>query len=66
MGQPFKWPTGVELNGRREVVTAVLEPSGQTVFYNLGAPAFAQTTLSSSTASAPREGGLDIAVGSNF
>jgi hypothetical protein len=63
---PSNFPTGVELNGRREVVAAVLEPSEQTVFYNLGAPAFAQTTLSSFTASAPGEDGIDIALGSNF
>ncbi|MFN8545334.1 MAG: hypothetical protein U0807_14155 [Candidatus Binatia bacterium] len=65
-GVLFTYPTGIELNGRGELLAAVVEPSAARTFYNLGRLPAAPLPLDAPVASAPAEGDGDIAIGSDF
>ncbi|MFN8575185.1 MAG: hypothetical protein U0132_24235 [Gemmatimonadaceae bacterium] len=65
-GDLFHAPTGIEINGRGELLAAVIEPNDTRVFYNFGFTGLGLQTFTAAVATAPGEFDGDIAIGSDF
>jgi hypothetical protein len=65
-GELFRYPTGVEINGRGQLLAVIVELSGARTFYNFGFLLPGAFNLATPMASAPAERDGDIAIGSDF